>query len=150
MLKKSNSAEGKSLSGTHDDAKLAESSKRVGHQTLAAGFADRRLRSIGEHYIETAPSCGNCGGQSGRTTPNYEDVCLLPHACSLSGHSRTGHQNACVIWRSKYLGLFLPALAHPSRTTLNCASVPRPRGWQRQTHRFRLPLPQEAAPLSAP
>jgi len=56
----------------------------IGQEPLAARFVERRLPRIGNSYGETAIARGNCGGHSGGSAADYEQISRIHRGSSFA------------------------------------------------------------------
>lgn len=73
-------AEAEALAGGEDDAELAQERRGVGHQTLAAGFVDRRAGAVEDPHREPRAARLDSGGEPGGPAADDHQVKSGPHA----------------------------------------------------------------------
>ena len=71
---KTYAAEGIRFALGNRDAELVQRLDAVGHQSLAAGFVDRRNRAVGQHHAQTVTARGDRRRQTGRSAAGYEHI----------------------------------------------------------------------------
>lgn len=72
-------AEGETGAGGNVHPKPRRQRQRVRHQAFAARFVDGRPGGIGHQHAKAAAARGYTSGQSCRTTPDYQYVCVECH-----------------------------------------------------------------------
>src|SRR5450755_2830666 len=76
LADKPDAAERVRLIHVQPDAQPVQSAERIGHQTLAARFVDRRMRAISHRYVEAFETRGYRGREPRRPAAHHENIRL--------------------------------------------------------------------------